>query len=221
MLMPRSLGSALRSLARQVTVCQARSKAAAAATVTAAPATEPASAPTRGRELPPSEDPGQRDRRDASTSYGGNGSGSSEPGRPGGGSGAPHSGPRSTVRLTKAQRAPAGARQLPDSLRAGTGMAGVPVDGASRTVRMRRVPRYQQRKQQQQQQRGNPPMDGSGGVSVIDWDALDWETDVQLREEEAQQVRQVRCVASSKASCPLCLCYCRFHGDAGLQAQLL
>ena len=70
-------------------------------------------------------------------------------------------------------------------------MAGVPVDGPNRTVRMRRVPRYQQQEQQQQQW-APPPMDDSGGVSVIDWDALDWEADVQQREEEAQQGRQAR-----------------------------
>ncbi len=180
-------------MVRQATVCQARPKAAAAATVTASPATEPASA---SRELTPSQDPEQHNRRDASTSYS-NGNGSSSAGRTNGSdSAAPPVGPRNTVRLTKAHRP--GARQLPDSLRAGVGMAGVPVDGANRTVRMRRVPRHQQQQQQQEQQRqrGGSLMDNSGGVSVIDWDAVDWETDVQLREEEAQQVRQVRCVAS-------------------------
>ena len=153
--------------------------------------------------LPPSEDSDQRDRRDASTSYGGGADGSrSTPGRSGGDGSAAPDGRRSTVRLTKAHRVTPGARQLPDSLRAGVGMAGVPVDGANRTVRMRRVPRYQQQQQQQQQeqqrQRGGSLMDNSGGVSVIDWDAVDWETDVQLREEEAQQVRQVRRVTEGQ-----------------------
>jgi transcription initiation factor TFIID subunit TAF12 len=94
-----------------------------------------------------------------------------------------------------------GARQLPDSLRAGIGMAGVPVDGPNRTVRMRRVPRYQQLQQQQQQKQQNqqqqqpqqgPPGEDAGGFSVIDWDALDWEADVQLREEETQRAKEVR-----------------------------
>ena len=175
-------------LGQQAVVCQARPKAAAAATATAAPATEPA----RSRALPPSEDPEQRDRRDASTSYGGT-NGTSTPVRTNSAAAPTSTGALHTI---KGQRPRS--RQLPDSMRAGIGMAGVPVDGPNRTVRMRRVPRYQQ---QQQQQRGPPPPgDEAAGVSVIDWDALDWESDVRLREEETQRVRQVR--ASFSAGCP-------------------
>ena len=117
-----------RTLLSQAVACQARSKAAASATVTAAPATEPATAPAPGGGLSPAEDAEQRDRRDASTSYGGP-NGSANGSRPGGVPSA-DSGPRHTVRLARGQRP--GARQLPDSLRAGVGMAGVPVDGANR-----------------------------------------------------------------------------------------
>ncbi len=162
--------------------------------------TEPIAAPARGRELSPAEDPEQRDRRDVSTSYGGS-DGSSGSGRPGTDPGLPSAagGPQHTVRMVRGQRP--GARQLPDSLRAGIGMAGVPVDGPNRTVRMRRVPRYQQLQQQQQQKQQNqqqqqpqqgPPGEDAGGFSVIDWDALDWEADVQLREEETQRAKEVR-----------------------------
>ena len=182
-------------------VCQARPKAAASAAATAAPVTDPIAAPARGRDLSPAEDPEQRDRRDASTSYGGD-NGSDDGGRHGHDPSAA-GGARHTVRVVRGQRP--GARQLPDSLRAGVGMAGVPVDGPNRTVRMRRVPRYQQLQQQQQQQQQQnpqqqqqqaPPGEDAGGFTVIDWDALDWEADVQLREEEMERAKQVHALVS-------------------------